>query len=73
MLIDCVDNFDKSVFTYNPCNDKRNLFKCEDKFSFNYGRCFNNTLIRGDVCGQFVPNTNFAYWKTNFPSQDYWK
>lgn len=68
----CVDNFDPSVFTYTPCNDNTTLFKCEAKDNINFGRCFNLSTTNGNTCGDFETNTSIGYWKTSFPSQDYW-
>jgi len=50
------------------------MLKCED--SFNFGRCFNATTINGT---QATCDTGrdllqqIGWWKTSFPSQDYWK
>ncbi len=67
-----MDNYDPTVFKYNVCNDQ-NLFKCDELESINFGRCFNNTLTQATACSQFETNSSIAYWKTSFPSADYWK
>jgi hypothetical protein len=66
-----VDNYDPSVFTFNACNGD-GLFKCDQLDSVNFGRCFNNTL-KATECSQFETNSSIAYWKSSFPSADYWK
>lgn len=68
----CVDNFDPSVFTYNACKDNTTMYKCEDKLSMNFGRCFNTSEYAGEMCESFEQNSSFAFWKSSFPSQDYW-
>lgn len=71
----CVDNYDRSVFTYNSCNDNTTLFKCNIKGNTNYGQCFNLSLGLGDglSCDSYDTNSSVGYWNPNFPSQDYWE
>lgn len=71
-IIDCIDNFNSDVFSYNACNDNTTLFKCQTKNSLNFGRCFNNTVTKGSTCDDFVKNETIGFWKSSFPSQDYW-
>ena len=74
---DCVDDFSPDVFTYNPCNDSDIYFKCAEKNSFNFGKCFNlsDTLALADVCHEKNSSLiqKIGYWKTSFPSDDFWK
>ena len=69
---DCVDNFDSSVFTYNPCENDTLLYKCMTKGNVNFGRCFNKSITNGNKCDDFATNNSIGYWKSSFPSQDYW-
>ena len=73
---DCIDDFGRDVFTYNSCNDNKTFFKCDVKKSMNFGKCFNlnETFGISDICNHNNETTlkKIGYWKTSFPSQDYW-
>lgn len=50
------------------------MLKCED--SFNFGRCFNSTKIGGGAATCATSRDSLeqiGWWKTSFPSQDFWK
>ncbi len=50
------------------------MLKCED--SYNFGRCFNITNLNGTQATCDTDRTlleQIGWWKTSFPSQDYWK
>lgn len=71
----CIDDFDPEKFTYTRCNDNATLFKCDERNSPLFGRCFNKTTIDGDLasCSKNQSLMNqVGFWKTSFPSADYW-
>ena len=69
----CVDDFSVGNFVYNKC-EGADVFKCDIKNSINFGRCFslvNNSNASCDMDRSTM--TQVGYWKTIFPSADYWK
>lgn len=75
---DCVDDYSKEVFTYLPCTENSTQFKCEQEGSVNFGQCFNLTssfVGTSEICSTANSTLveSIGYWKTSFPSQDYWQ
>lgn len=73
----CIDDFSEDKFTYTRCDDTTTLFKCSEKGSALFGRCFNKTTIDGSgLLASCSLNTTrmhqVGFWKTSFPSADYW-
>lgn len=74
----CVDDYSKEVFTYLPCTENSTQFKCEQEGSVNFGQCFNLTssfVGTSEICSTANSTLveSIGYWKTSFPSQDYWQ
>ncbi len=77
-MSDCVDDYSKDKFVFNKCLNNLTNFRCTDKSSDSYGRCFNLTALIGSSsssvsCADFSPNQTIEYWRSTFPSQDYWQ
>ena len=71
-----MDDFSPDKFTFNECLDTGTLLKCSQKDSINFGRCFNKTAIDGSLASCSSNQTDLkqvGFWKTSFPSADYWK
>lgn len=74
--IDCVDNFSSSHFNFTSCSDSESLLKCDTEGSMNFGRCFKSALVDGSLANCSMDRSlleQTGFWKTSFPSQDYWK
>lgn len=72
----CVDDFSSDVFTFTKCDDQSTLFKCDVKGSALFGRCFNKTTFDGKNASCNMNATlmhQVGFWKTSFPSADYWE
>jgi len=70
----CVDDFSPENFVFTKCKDTVNMLKCEDPF--NFGRCFNATTLNGTLASCDTDRNlleQIGWWKTSFPSQDFWK
>lgn len=69
----CVDDYSDEHFVYTKCDNVTGLLKCDDEF--NFGRCFNATAVNGTIasCGDSRDVLQqVGWWKTSFPSQDFW-
>ena len=75
---DCIDDFSPEKFTYTDCKDNATMFKCAQKGSPLFGRCFDKYTIDGTGAmascnmNQSVMH-QIGFWKTSFPSADYWR
>jgi len=71
----CIDDFSSDVFKFTRCDETR-YFKCAEKDSVNFGQCFNKTTIDGSMMSSCSLNPTLmqhvGWWKTSFPSADYW-
>jgi hypothetical protein len=70
-----VDDYTPGKFVYTNCSDTNTTLKCNQTNSTNYGRCFYLTNLNGTLasCDQNRTILNqTGFWKTQFPSQDYW-
>ena len=71
-FLDCVDNFDENVFTYNECvntnsSEPYKLLKCND------GKCYLNTAVdHANSCDNPSNKSFIGYHSPIYPSQDYW-
>lgn len=81
MFEDCVDDYSADKFSYSSCTNNETEFKCEIENSFNFGKCYNLTSVStsvislSEICND-ANNTiaqSIGYWKSSFPSQDYWR
>jgi hypothetical protein len=70
---DCVDNFDRSVFTYTDCEDSIDPYKylkCQN------GKCYLNSSSSSLTCENVESSGSvdlfLGYHNPIYPSQDYW-
>ena len=52
------------------------FLKCDTEGSDNFGRCFNTTTINGTLAACSMNRdtlSQIGFWKTSFPSADYWR
>lgn len=72
----CVDDFSADKFTFTTCNKTETLLKCDIPNTLNFGRCFNRTYVNGSLADCSMNRDlleQVGYWKTSFPSTDYWR
>lgn len=73
----CIDDFNPEIFTYTKCADTESMFKCSVRDSPLFGRCFNKTTIDGSSLSTCDTNATqmhqIGFWKTSFPSADFWR